>query len=270
MRRVLLTLFFALCSVAQAAAQGGFGVAYYDVDKFYDTIPSKFYDDKTYTPAGRMRWNSERYRRKVENTARVIDSMAMPVVALYGVENEAVVRDIVLATKGDYAYIHRTMESRDGLDCALLYYGDRLFPEHITSWRGALCVECVVDGRKMAIIVNHRCSSLGVLIAERRLHEDGRSVIVLGTPNMQNMADLGLVDHSLEAESAGRGNLMRATGWQMRDRIASSWGSRVRCDVYAKRWLLDEKGRVRPTYDRQRYYGGVSASLPIFAQFFYY
>ena len=267
--RTLLVVLFTLCSLC-ARAQQSLDIAFCDVDALYDTIPSKFYDDRAYTPQGSRHWNNQRYHYKVESIAALIDSMAMPVVALYGVENEAVVRDIALATKGDYAYIHRTMDSRDGLDCALLYYGDRLFPEQITSWRGALCVECVVDGHKMAIIVNHRCSSLGVLIAERRLNEDGRSVIVLGTPNMQNMADLGLSDHSLEAEAAGRGNLMRSGRWQMRDRIASSWKGRVRCDVYAKRWLLDEKGRVRPTYDRQKYYGGVSGSLPIFAQFFYY
>ena len=141
MRRVLLTLFFVLCSVAQAAAQGGFGVAYYDVDKFYDTIPSKFYDDKTYTPAGRMRWNSERYRRNVENTVRVIDSMAMPVVVLYGVESEDVVRDIVQASGEDYTYIHRTQDYNNGLDFAVLYFADRFFVDRVTPWRGALCVE---------------------------------------------------------------------------------------------------------------------------------
>ncbi len=268
MRRLLIFL-FALCSLC-ARAQQSLDIAFCDVDALYDTIPSKFYDDRAYTPQGSRHWDSQRYRHKVEGVAALIDSMAMPVVALYGVENEAVVRDIALATKGDYAYIHRTMDSRDGLDCALLYYGDRLFPETITSWRGALCVECVVDGRKMAIIVNHRCSSLGVLMAERRLSDDGRSVIVLGTPYMQNMAELGLVDHTSEAEAAGRGNLLRSGRWQMRDRIASSWGGKVRCDVYAKRWLLDEKGGARSTYDRQKYYGGVSGVLPIFAQFFYY
>lgn len=267
--RCLLVILFALCSLC-ARAQQSLDIAFCDVDALYDTIPSKFYDDRAYTPEGSRHWDAQRYRHKVESVAALIDSMAMPVVALYGVENEAVVRDIVLATKGDYAYIHRTMDSRDGLDCALLYYGDRLFPETTTLWRGALCVECVVDGRKMAIIVNHRCSSLGVLIAERGLCDDGRSVIVLGTPYMQNMTELGLLDHSSEAESSGRGNVMRSAGWQMRDRIASSWGGRVRCDVYAKRWLLDEKGGVRPTYDRQKYYGGVSGVLPIFAQFFYY
>jgi hypothetical protein len=267
--RNLLIVLFVLCSLC-VRAQQSLDIAFCDVEALYDTIPSKFYDDRAYTPQGNRHWDSQRYRHKVASVAALIDSMAMPVVALYGVENEAVVRDIALATKGDYAYIHRTMDSRDGLDCALLYYGDRLFPETITSWRGALCVECVVDGRKMAIIVNHRCSSLGVLMAERRLNDEGRSVIVLGTANMQNMSDLGLQDHSSPIEAAGRGNMMRSGRWQMRDHIASSWHGKVRCDVYAKKWLMSPSGGVLPTYDRNKYYGGVSGSLPIFAQFFCY
>ena len=82
MRRVLLALALLICCVVQAVAQERFGVAYYDVDKLYDTIPSKFYDDRAYTPNGKLGWNTGRYRRKVENVARVVDSMAMPVVVL--------------------------------------------------------------------------------------------------------------------------------------------------------------------------------------------
>lgn len=59
----------------------------------------------------------------------------MPLVALWGVENEAVVRDIAAACKGDYSYLHRTLNSLDGMDFALLYYGD-LFEPHYDE-RGA-------------------------------------------------------------------------------------------------------------------------------------
>ena len=87
MRRATLALLFILCFAVQATAQGGFGVAYYDVDKLYDTIPSKFYDDGDYIPEGRRCWSGERYAAKVRNIARVVDSLSMPVVVLYGVEN---------------------------------------------------------------------------------------------------------------------------------------------------------------------------------------
>lgn len=264
-----LSILFLVCGT-QAWAQRSFDVAFCDVENMYDTIPSTFYDDSDYTPRGRLRWDTARYRSKVQGVARLLDSLSMPVVALWGVENEQVVRDVVMATKSDYAYLHSTQDYSDGLDFALLYYGDRFFPEHVTLWRGALCVEGRADGREVAIIINHRSTSLGVLISERGLHEKGCSIIVLGRPSRNNLSSLGLQDHALEAEKSGRGTHLRESGWEMLSRIASSWKGDVRCDVYAARWLMDERGRPRPTFDRNRYYGGVSSSLPIFAQFFHY
>lgn len=265
-----LLLIFILFSCGQLQAQRSFDVAFCDIEPLYDTIPSKFYDDTDYTPQGRLRWDSSRYRRKVESVARLLDSMAMPVVALWGVESEQVVRDVVMATNGDYAYVHRTHDYSDGLDFALLYYGDRFFPERITPWRGALCVEGKADEYDVVIIINHRCTSLGVLLSERGWLHSGRRVIVVGTPSRVNPEEFGLQEHTSTVERAGRGNVVRGGGWQMRDRVASTWSGKVRCDVYVAEWLLDEQGVPRPTYDNRKYYGGVSSSLPIFAQFFYY
>ena len=70
---------------------------------YTSTIPALFYDDSDYTPGGRLAWDTERYRRKIARTAAVIDSMRMPLVALWSVENEAVVRDIAAACRGDYS-----------------------------------------------------------------------------------------------------------------------------------------------------------------------
>lgn len=267
--RCFFTILLLLCGV-DAWSQRSFDVAFCDVENLYDTMPSSFYDDSDYTPQGRLRWDTARYRHKVESVARLLDSMAMPVVALWGVENEQVVRDIVMASKSYYAYVHRTHDYSDGLDFALLYYGDRFFPEHVTSWRGALCVEGRADGHKVAIVVNHRSTSLKVLLTERGLLEGKKVVIVLGTPSKSDLRSFGLQDHTLASESAGRGNMVRGNGWIMRDRIASTWGGKVHCDVYAARWLIDELGTPRATYVGNRYYGGVGAYLPIFAQFFHY
>ena len=88
------------CVLAQpriGIAQPRIGIAYCDLDHLYDTIPALFYDDSDYTPGGRLAWDTERYRRKIARTAAVIDSMRMPLVALWSVENEAVVRDIAAA-----------------------------------------------------------------------------------------------------------------------------------------------------------------------------
>lgn len=267
MRGLLLTLLFVVSGAVQAFAQGGFGVVYYDVDKFYDTIPSKFYDDRAYTPESRQRWTAERYNRKVENVARVIDSMAMPVVVLYGVENEQVVRDVVETVNEDYSYVHRTQDYNDGLDFAMLYFADKFFVEHVTPWRGAMCVEGEVEGHPLTIVATNRCSSLKVLFEQRNLNRDGNNLIVLGCPSSAGFEGLGVDDCSLVAERAGRGNVFRNGGWQMRDRVASNIGGRRSCDVFVRSWLLDSKAVPWPTFDRNRYCGGYSTALPIYIYF---
>ena len=78
-----------LLSKLGASAQMPAGIAYYDVDRLYDTIPSLFYDDRAYTPEGTYGWDTERYRRKIRQVAETVDSMALPVVALYGVGDRA-------------------------------------------------------------------------------------------------------------------------------------------------------------------------------------
>ena len=58
-RTLLLTLLF-LAAIMQATAQqrGMLGVGFYDVDKLYDTLPSRFYNDSDYTPEGRLKWTT--------------------------------------------------------------------------------------------------------------------------------------------------------------------------------------------------------------------
>lgn len=268
MRRIL-AIVMSLLVVAKADAQGlqSFGVAYYDVDKLYDTQSSAYYDDNSYTPAGRMRWSKERYSAKINNIVQVIDSMSMPVVVLYGVENEQVVRDIVERSCEDYAYIHRSSLARDGLNFAVLYFGDKFFPEQITPWRGALCVEGWVGDEPLAIVANHRSTSIGVLIDEQNLLRPNNNVIILGQPNKQNFSEYGLFDALSVAERAGRGNCISSERWQMRDRIATNVKSEYRSDVYIKRWLLNDFGAPKPTFDKRKYCGGYSNYLPIFIYF---
>lgn len=268
MRRVL-AIVISLLSVVIAEAQGlkSFGVAYYDVDKLYDTQPSEFYDDTDYTPAGRLRWSEERYAAKINGVAQVVDSMAMPIVVLYGVENEQVVRDIVGRCREDYAYLHSQSSGRDGLDFAMLYFGDRFFPEQVTPWRGALCVEGWMGDMPLTIIANQKSASIGVLLEERELLRENNNVIILGRPNKLNFNEFGLRDATLRAERAGHGNCIDAGRWHLRDRVATNIKGDYLCGVYIKGWLLNSSGQPHPTYDRRKYYGGYANWLPIFIYF---
>ena len=252
---------------ASAQSGGVVGVAYYDVDALYDTIPSRFYNDKNYTPKGRYKWDSQRYRQKVEHIAQVIDSLRMPIVALYGVENEAVVRDITATVREDYAYIHRTQDFSLGLDFALLYYGDVFFPEKVTSHHNALCIDGYIGDCPVTIIINNNSSSLGVLLNRNEYKVEDRAIIVLGKQRAESTSRWQLSDVMSEVEAAGRGTVVYYDRWQMRHRIATNIRNIEQCNVYIKEWLLDMEGRPKPTFRGSKYHGGYSTSLPIYIYF---
>ena len=179
-------------------------------------------------------------------------------------------RDITAACSSDYAYVHVTSDSDNGLDFALLYFGDRFMPERTIRWSDALAIRGTACGRPLTIVITHRCSSLGALTA--RLREmygatEDNNIMIMGTPNKLNFPEYGLRDATARAERAGRGNTVRAGIWQMRDRIATNVSGIANCDVYAARWLLTRTGEPAPTYDRSRYVGGCGRYLPVFIYF---
>ena len=85
--RALSIILLLIGWLSQGYAQQSFGIAYYNVDGLYDTIPSPSNEDREYRSHGPKHWSAEKYLRKVRGVVQVIDSMAMPVVGLYGVES---------------------------------------------------------------------------------------------------------------------------------------------------------------------------------------
>lgn len=265
MRRFLLLLLF-ITGVAAARAQTGF--AYYDLDRLYDTIPSPFYNDTDYTPAGRYRWTTERYRRRIEAAAAVIDSLGVPLVALWGVENETVVRDLSAACSGDYVYLHRTLNSLDGMDFALLYHGDRFRPLQVTPRRRTLRIEGILQRDTVTLLLTADPQTAAEQIRDCLETAPAQPLIVAGRLETVDPAPFGLIDRLASAARKGFGSRRRAGGWQMRDRIFTSpaLGSRAG-QVYIRRFLLDpDSGEPLPTLDRQRYRGGTGANLPVWCQ----
>lgn len=269
---------------SDAVAQPHIGIAYYDLDHLYDTLPALFYNDEAHTPEGRLHWNTERYARKIRNTAAVIDSMALPIVALWGVENEEVARDIAAACEGDYSYLHRTLNSLDGMDFALLYFADVFDPLYDESGRRYLYIEGVVHYPALPVrrargraIRPARTDTVGLaLCSDTRtaewlagdLREDrpGVKLIVLGRSSSVDPAHIGLHDALERPAAVGRGNVRSRNGWKMRDRILADTALHIAGgDVYARRYLFDPQG-VCPlaTYEKETYKGGYSYALPVF------
>lgn len=267
--RLSLTL---LCTLILTAAWAqpasiDFGVAYYDVGQLYDTFQSQDYNDKHFTEQGSMRWDRQRYQRKIEHTVRVIDSMALPVMILYGVENKRVVRDLVALSKRDYAYIHRDQNINNGLEFAVLYEADKFFPEKVTCWDKALCIEGQAAKAEIVVIANARCTSIGALIEEIGIDAKSDNIILIGQPSKLNFEQFGLLDATLAAQRQGRGNYATGRGWIMRDRVATNITSQSACDVFIKSWLLDDFGKPISSVPPKAKGKAHSASLPIYIYF---
>ncbi len=284
MSRLIITLIFALCASTATAQRTG--MAYWDVDHLYDTIPSPFYDDSDYLPQGALQWNTERYQRKVENTARVIDSLSLPLVALWGVENEEVVRDIATQCKGDYTYLHRTLNSLDGLDFALLYYGDVFMPTLVRPGNRFLYVEGLLRRRIPAPklkrsrrgVVRTRTDTLSLLLTaehhmvntvldEIRKERPTFKIIVMGNFDPKVAERYGVrCAGGTDKETPHYGNITSQYGWKPADYIAADTTFRIlRNEVYIKDFLIDsQSGQPLRTFDRKFYIGGYGKSLPIY------
>lgn len=205
MRRASLNILLALACIGvfcmEAAGQQRVSVGFWNVENLFDTIPSRFYDDSGYTPQGRLKWNTEKYRTKLQNLARVIDDAGFDILGLAEVENEAAVRDLVAALSDDYNYIHRTSADYRGIDHALLYKGDKFFPERSALIRSGytrefLHVRGELPGGTVGLLVCHLPSKQSSASlrreAMRRLaevadslmrHDAGAKLIVMGDFN---------------------------------------------------------------------------------------
>lgn len=264
--RWLLLFLTLVCAETLSAQPLHFG--YYEVDRLYDTLPSPFYNDTDYTPEGRYRWNTTRYRAKIDQLAAVIDSMQLHAIALYGVENEAVVRDLVATLKGDYTYLHRTLNTLDGMEFALLYEGDRIVPLRSEAGLQTLYIEALFDRDTVGIVLCHRPETLPHTLESLRERRPTLPLLVAGRLGECDLTQFGLVDRMAGPAARGYGNRRRNAGWTMQNRIATSptLGTREG-KLFIRRALLDEGlERPRATFVGNRYRGGASGSLPIFVE----
>lgn len=136
-------------------------VAFYNVENLFDTIRNPLTFDAEFTPKGARRWTTERYQLKISHIAQVLDELQADLVGLAEVENEEVIRDLLLTMSQDYNYIHRHTADSRGIDVALLYRGSSFIPERIsqegapTLHRDFLIIEGELNNEPLCIIICH-------------------------------------------------------------------------------------------------------------------
>lgn len=269
----ILVMLLLLGSCLRVTAQRPLGFAYYDADRLYDTLPALFYDDSEFTPEGRLHWTSARYERKIRQTAALLDSMRMNLVVVTGIENEAVIRDLVLTCSEAYCYIHRTFNTFDGLDIALLYHGDCFFPDRTEQGRGWLYVEGALRERdstgqplRIGILACNNARYASEALHDCRDRHPQVPLLVAGRITPRQAAEYGLRHLTSTAERKGYGNIRYNDGWKMRDRLfADPRLGATDGEVYVRRFLFDtDRGKPRATYEKGVYRGGTGALLPIY------
>lgn len=239
---------------AECFARQKTGMAFYDADALYDSIPEARHDDSRPKCL-----SADQYRRRTEAVAEMTDSLALPIIALFGVENEQVVRDIAAAADCDYTFIHRTSNRFDGLDFALLYFSDRFTPQNIDTGLDYMYVTGVLDNMDIGLLICNHTRMLEYVIEEIRDSDPQRLLIVAGNIYRDDYSRFDLADATLRAEAEGRGTCRSRSGWYMRSRIYADTRLTVRADVYARSRF------VRPLLEEPRRGSPYGRSLPVFA-----
>ena len=174
---LLLTFFFTDQAISQGKKNNNITIGFYNVENLFDTIDDPVTDDQEFTPSGSGKWDSGRYKIKLEHLAEAIfvigneQMTGAPVmVGLAEVENKQVVEDLVstppLAKMG-YKIIHYDSPDKRGIDVALIYRsslfkvtGSKAIPLRIEDkpdffTRDILQVSGTLDGQPLVIMVNH-------------------------------------------------------------------------------------------------------------------
>jgi exonuclease III len=127
---------FSYYSIAQQtlpSSKNSKTIVFYNVGKLFDVINDpKPYDDD-FLPEGLKQWTEEKYKKKVNDIAKVLSSInenELPaIIGLAEIENRRVVEDVVASAKlrrGRYGIINFGTRDEKGLELALLYKKDEI------------------------------------------------------------------------------------------------------------------------------------------------
>lgn len=147
-------------------------IAFYNTQNFFDTINDPNTADNDFTPNGSMKWDQEKYNRKVQKLASTIERIGggngPAILGLTEVENALVLQDLLKTPqlrKMKYEYVHFESEDAQGLDLALLYKPNLFKVESKQSikidydqnfkGKGIIQVNGKLQGEPLTLFLNH-------------------------------------------------------------------------------------------------------------------
>ncbi|MBO4340550.1 MAG: endonuclease/exonuclease/phosphatase family protein [Bacteroidales bacterium] len=168
-------------------------IGFYNLENLFDTYHDDGKNDYEYLPDGGNEWTEVKYRKKLQNMARVIEAMKKDngvwhtVLGVSEVENRHVLEDLVAEpaiASANYQIVHYDGPDRRGVDVALLYDPKKMTLVESESipftfegssikfsmnkeeqanfrTRDILMVHGVIDGEHFAFYVCHLPSRIG-------------------------------------------------------------------------------------------------------------
>jgi exonuclease III len=158
-------------------------IAFYNLENLYDTINDPLVNDEEFTPQGTAKWDSRKYKIKLERMSEAIHSIGLEyspdgaaILGVAEIENRNVLEDLVrmpaIASR-NYQIIHYDSPDRRGVDVAMIYQPKYFKPHNHKSYklsvegmldfltRDQLVVSGDFDGERIHIIVGHWPSRRG-------------------------------------------------------------------------------------------------------------
>ena len=115
--------------------RGNVRLMFYNVENLFDTFDDPDINDEEFLPDGSKKWTFARYKKKINNIAKVTTAVgqweAPELIGLCEIENLKVLEDITNNTalsKIDYGIVHKDSPDKRGIDVAILYRKDHIKP----------------------------------------------------------------------------------------------------------------------------------------------
>ncbi|MEM6803684.1 MAG: endonuclease/exonuclease/phosphatase family protein, partial [Bacteroidota bacterium] len=156
-----------------------FVVAFYNVENLFDTEDNPDKIDEDFTPGGKYEWDQKKYKRKLFQIAKAIESIGENGPDLLGlgeVENPKVIEDLLNQEQlkdRPYEFVHFESPDMRGIDVAFVYDSKVFKVEEKEAYevyfdqepdytsRKILCVSGKLKNQSLHILVNHWPSRYG-------------------------------------------------------------------------------------------------------------
>ena len=110
----------------------GLRVCFYNLENAFDCENDSLKNDDTFTPEGLNHWNYFKFKKKLNNIAKVFIAIGgwepPEIIGVCEIENEKVIKQLLYYTalkKFNYRYIHYESNDFRGIDVALFYRPDK-------------------------------------------------------------------------------------------------------------------------------------------------